>query len=204
MGIWQPLWYVKIYSGKCLTRFGSLLARAALLGGCLFVSVAQADGPVASAPSTQTAPAGPNAVTRAAVGQNILKCASRGWFPSNLQLDVHEVLLPEASGTLLTTGNLEDVTKLAGTITSVKVSGDAHIRGSTVLGTRGEETEIQWNSLLTGRFPLAMGGGGNRLVQPSRSGVAGGDITRRSESHPHGIRPRRLPYEGPGYTGSTQ
>jgi hypothetical protein len=91
----------------------------------------------------------------------VLKCASRGWFPSNLQLDVHEVLLPEASGTLLTTGNLEDVTKLAGTMTSVKVSGDAHIRGSTVLGTRGEETEIQWNSLLTGRFPLAMGGGGN-------------------------------------------
>ena len=77
MGIWQSLSYVKIYSGKCLTRFSSLLAGAALLGGCLFVSVAQADGPVASVPPTQTAPSGPNAVTRAAVGQNILKCASR-------------------------------------------------------------------------------------------------------------------------------
>ena len=94
-------------------------------------------------------------------GAMTLACASHGWLPAKLQLDVNEIVIPEASGTLLTTGNLQDVTKLAGTITGVEVSGEAHMGGSTVLGARGEDTEGHWNSLLTGRFPLAMGGGGN-------------------------------------------
>ena len=91
----------------------------------------------------------------------VFKCASRGWLPSMLQLDVQEVLLPEASGILLTTGNLEDITKLAGTVTSAAVSGETHIQGSSILGARGEDTEGHWHSLLTGRFPLAFAGGGN-------------------------------------------
>jgi hypothetical protein len=94
-------------------------------------------------------------------GAMTLACASNGWLPAKLQSDVNELVIPEASGIVLTTGNLEDVTKLAGSITSVEVSGEAHIGGSTVLGARGENTEGHWNSLLTGRFPLAMGGGGN-------------------------------------------
>ena len=68
---------MKIFSNKCLTRAAAQLFGLALLGGCLFAPLAQAQGPVAIAPPTQTAPSGPNAVTRAAVGQNILKCASR-------------------------------------------------------------------------------------------------------------------------------
>ena len=94
-------------------------------------------------------------------GAMVLKCISQGWVPVKLQPDVQEILIPEATGTLLTTGNLEDVTKLSGSMSSVKVSGDVHIQGSTVLGARGEDTESTWNSLLTGRFPLAMGGSGN-------------------------------------------
>ena len=80
MGIWQSLWYVNINYKKRFTRSGSRLIGAALLGGCLFVTAAQAEGlqsPAVSPAQAAAAPVGPNAVTRAAVGQNILKCASR-------------------------------------------------------------------------------------------------------------------------------
>lgn len=65
---------------KCLNRCTALFVEAALLGGCLFAPAAQADEPqgqAAATPQAQAAPAGPNAITRAAVGKNILKCASR-------------------------------------------------------------------------------------------------------------------------------
>jgi hypothetical protein len=80
VGIWQSLWCVEINFKKCFTRSAARSVGIALLGACLFVTSAQADGvqgSAASAPQAQAAPAGPNAVTRAAVGKNILKCASR-------------------------------------------------------------------------------------------------------------------------------
>ena len=49
----------------------------ALLGGCFSVSMAQTAEPTVGAQPSTTVASGPNAVTRAAVGQNLLKCASR-------------------------------------------------------------------------------------------------------------------------------
>ena len=101
------------------------------------------------------------AVQKDAEGAMVLKCVGQGWVPSKLQSDVQEIMLPEASGTVVTTGNLEDITKLSGMMTSVKVAGDMDVGGSTILGVRGDDAQSRWNSLLTGRFPLAMGGAGN-------------------------------------------
>lgn len=50
---------------------------------------------------------------------------------------MQELLLPEASSMLLTTGNLADVTKEAGPITSLAVAGDLYVGGSAVLGAAG-------------------------------------------------------------------
>lgn len=44
----------------------------------------------------------------------VLKCAQYRWYPKYLSAAHSEVALPEASGTLLTTGNLRDITIEAG------------------------------------------------------------------------------------------
>jgi len=44
----------------------------------------------------------------------VLKCASQGWYPTYLMPHKVEVALPEASGVILTTGNLEDISIEAG------------------------------------------------------------------------------------------
>ena len=99
-------------------------------------------------------------VTASAVAAMVLKCAGRRWYPAYLRSDVQEITLPETSGTLLTSGNLQDVTKEAGTLTSVRVAGGAAVGGNTVLGFPGSETEMVVHSALMGRFPLALAGGG--------------------------------------------
>ena len=52
-----------------------------------------------------------------------LKCAYKGWYPKYLQSALQELALPETSGTLLTTGNLQDITIQAGAMTSLGVAG---------------------------------------------------------------------------------
>eukprot|EP00961_Rhodomonas_salina_P083551 1122257-Rhodomonas_salina.1 len=93
-------------------------------------------------------------------GAMVLKCAAQRWFPVYQTMHVNELMLPEASGVLLTTGNLEDVTKEAGTISSLKVAGQAEIRGSTVLGSANADTLLSIEATTMGRTPLSFAGGG--------------------------------------------
>jgi hypothetical protein len=44
---------------------------------------------------------------------------------------------------------------------------------------------------------------GDRMVHPPGSGGTDGDLTRRSGSHPCGLRSWRVPHKGPENTGST-
>lgn len=85
----------------------------------------------------------------------MLKCASEGWFPNYLRLRSQELMLPETSGVLLTTGNLRDITKEAGALSSLGVNGEVLVAGSTQIGEPGGDAQLQVNSQLEGRFPLA-------------------------------------------------
>jgi hypothetical protein len=73
-----------------------------------------------------------------------LKCAYKGWYPKYLQAAFQEVALPETSGTLLTTGNLQDITMQAGAMSSIGVAGDVLIAGNSVFGSKdADETFLQ-------------------------------------------------------------
>ena len=103
----------------------------------------------------------PDLVEQARVVQDaqvamVLKCAQQQWYPNYLTPDLQELALPEASGTLLTTGNLRDITKEAGALSSMGVKGDVYIAGSTTLGARDADSYLEVHSLVEGRFPLAM------------------------------------------------
>lgn len=101
------------------------------------------------------------ALRQDAMGSMVMKCASQRWFPARLKRSVHEISIPEASGVLLTTGNLADVSISSGSITSLAVKGGVETGGSTVLGDSGQPTTLKINSVFDGTFPLSFQGSGN-------------------------------------------
>jgi hypothetical protein len=102
-----------------------------------------------------------DAVRRHAEGAMVLKCAAQGWYPTFLNRSFHELSIPETSGILLTTGNLQEISVSAGSMTSLGVGGDLHVGENTVLGDAGKATTLEINSVIDGRFPLSFAGSGS-------------------------------------------
>jgi hypothetical protein len=80
----------------------------------------------------------------------LVKCAAHGLLPAWLDNHRQEIVLPEASGHMLTTGSLSDVNVRAGDMSSVSVAGDVSVGGSTVLGGLDDRSRVIVNSKLTG------------------------------------------------------
>ena len=64
----------------------------------------------------------------------MLKCAAYDLFPLGAHPNRTETVLPERAGAVLTTGNLGDVTKDAGNMSSLSVLEDLQVQGSLSLG----------------------------------------------------------------------
>ena len=64
----------------------------------------------------------------------LLKCAALQWLPAQVDYG-SELVLPEASGVLVSTGNLADITVDAGYMTGVSIKRELVVDGSTVLGS---------------------------------------------------------------------
>ncbi len=88
----------------------------------------------------------------------IVKCAGRNLYPEYTDKTMAEIMTPEANGVLLTTGNLRDITKEKGSMSSASVAGDVLVGGSTVLGQAGKATTLQIKAVVDGRFPLTFAG----------------------------------------------
>jgi hypothetical protein len=93
-------------------------------------------------------------VDRHPTGAMVLKCAMMRWLPAYLVVQSQEVVIPEASGVLLTTGNLRDITADAGALGSLGVSGDLLVGGTTSLGSPTAVSTLAVHAAVQGRFPL--------------------------------------------------
>ena len=88
----------------------------------------------------------------------LVKCAAYGFVPSMLDNEVQEILIPEAQGQMLTTGNLEDIRMEASSFGSIGVLGDATILGDVAIGAPGGSSTLQVNSRLDGASALTFAG----------------------------------------------
>ena len=87
----------------------------------------------------------------------LVKCAAHGMLPAFLSPNMHEVLLPASPGIILTTGNLEDITKECSLFSSVNVADRALLEGSIKLGDPEVDTMLEINTAVYGlsfRGPL--------------------------------------------------
>ena len=89
----------------------------------------------------------------------VVKCASWRFLPSYVEALGADIVVPEASGVLITTGNLRDITKEGGAISSLGVEGDVQIGGNTVIGENGARSSLEIRSLIDGRYPMTFAGG---------------------------------------------
>jgi len=87
----------------------------------------------------------------------LVKCAAHGMLPAHLSTNMHEVLLPANPGIVITTGNLEDITKESSVFSSVNVADRALMEGSVKLGDPELDTMLEVNTAVYGlsfRGPL--------------------------------------------------
>jgi len=88
----------------------------------------------------------------------MVKCAAHGMIPSMLDNDVQEVILPEAQGQIITTGNLEDISLKTGSFTSVGIAGELEIDGWVSLGVPDQDSLLKINSQLDSSSYFTFGG----------------------------------------------
>ena len=87
----------------------------------------------------------------------LVKCAANGMLPAALTSRMQEVTLPHSQGTVITTGNLEAISKESGSFSSINVADEAVVEGSVKLGDPLVDTLLEVNSVLSGlafRGPL--------------------------------------------------
>lgn len=85
----------------------------------------------------------------------LVKCAANGMLPAALASQMQEVSLPHSQGTVITTGNLEAISKESGSFSSINVADEALISGSVKLGDPLVDNLMEVNSVLYG---IAFGG----------------------------------------------
>lgn len=91
----------------------------------------------------------------------LLKCAALNWLPSQVDFG-SELVLPEASGTLLSTGNLADITVDAGYMTGVSIKRELVVDGSTVLGSASSGASfLKINAAIVGQTAFSLRGQSN-------------------------------------------
>jgi len=108
----------------------------------------------------------------------MLKCAAYRLFPVETSIVRTEVVLPEQAGLLLSTGNLGDITKGSGNLSSLSVLDDMVMHGAVSLGdptdARAWSATLELNSILTEplRFEGKIAGNGQATVMPEKAGAA--------------------------------
>jgi len=99
-----------------------------------------------------------------------LKCAAYGLIPVTADTALSEVQLPETSGFALSTGNLGDITKDSGNMSSLSVLDRLFLQGSLALGdaTQGDHlASLSVNSAVLGlRLVPCMVASGACAVSP--------------------------------------
>ncbi|EKX41203.1 hypothetical protein GUITHDRAFT_142133 [Guillardia theta CCMP2712] len=81
------------------------------------------------------------------------KCAEQGWYPDKQQdTFLAELVVPDVTGTLITTGNLEDISKESA-FSSLAVQQKLLVMGNSSIGQPGSKVELQ--GFAVGQFPLA-------------------------------------------------
>ncbi len=107
----------------------------------------------------------------------MLKCAAYGLFPIGTDAIHSQLILPDTPGFLLTTGNLADITKEAGNMSSLSVLQDLEVLGSLSLGDATRSNLLEINSVILG-LSLEGKGAGNGLTNLALSnGHTGGYIS---------------------------
>lgn len=93
--------------------------------------------------------------------RSLLKCAALQWLPSQVDYG-SELVLPEASGTLLSTGNLADITVDSGYMTGVAIKRELVVDGSAVLGSASAGTStLRINAAIVGQAVFSLRGQSN-------------------------------------------
>lgn len=89
----------------------------------------------------------------------IFKCAALSWLPSHLDYG-SEAVLPETSGVMLSTGNLEDITVDAGHVSGLGVRRELEVDGTTRLGLHDDSGvgHVEVQAPLLGAEPLSFTG----------------------------------------------
>ena len=106
----------------------------------------------------------------------MLKCAAYGLFPIATDAIRSQLILPDTPGVVLTTGNLADITKEAGNMSSLSVLQDLEVLGSLSLGDATRSNLLEINSVILG-LSLEGKGAGNGLTNLALSnGHTGGHI----------------------------
>jgi hypothetical protein len=93
--------------------------------------------------------------------RSLLKCAALQWLPSQVDYG-SELVLPEASGTVLSTGNLADITVDSGYMTGVSIKRELVVDGSTILGSASSGTSsLKINAAIVGQSVFSLRGQSN-------------------------------------------